>query len=629
MKIVDNKKCVCNVLLPETPTPREVFSAEELTCYIEKITGVKPEFCSNAENRIIIGEPCRNKYAKELLSQEEFEKLVPGPEGFIILAKGNTLLLAGSSKNEGEKERGTVYAVYELLERYFGCSLCAYSHPDVNAGEYVPCADTLEVPDTMYVKEACDVSYRAGIVEYNDSAGNPEHGLNKAFISWLSKNRYNRIVTWESIYEAYKENGILDEIRRRGINLTVGHHQSIELFMPHYGNKYFSEHYYETHPEFYKLKEDGTRFGWNPEKPDYTGQFVLCARNRECIETFAKNIVTWLDLNYDVDIVNVWPNDGIADGCYCEECKKYSKVQNYTYFVNEVAKLVAKQKPNIKIDQCAYVDLSYCETESISSSLLVECTTWFNEGLRHAGKPDGSCLTGTIYENAILDWKKAGAAVAYYDYFMGIYASVQKWMPIADEFQAICKRFVEKGILGLGTQIEPFNMWNNILNFYAFGRTAYDTRLTLCDNIDLFTRIFGKAAPYIKEILLYGEEVLDGNEIIYKSGEYLIKNIDAERVYALYEKALEKAENAFFRNNVRLMRMVFRYSDLEVKSEKHDTEATRVTKAKDTTGELTYMLNHYDSYNEGRGNVTGYGISIPLAVKSDAVFTPDKWYLFE
>lgn len=629
MKIIDNKEAVCGIILPENPTPREKFAAEELIFYFEKMSGVKLEITDKHKNKIIIGDPSRNSFAKNLLSESEFDENVPGPEGFIILAEGNTLLLAGSSKNQGEKERGTLYAVYELLERYLGCSLSAYSHPDADAGEFVPCLDNIEIPDTKYIKSSADVSYRAGIVEYSDSAGNPEHGLNVPFISWLAKNRYNRIVTWESIYEAYKENGMLDEIIKRGINLTVGHHQSIELFMPHYGNKYFSEKYYETHPEYYKLMEDGTRFGWNPDKPDYTGQFVLCAKNQACIRTFAENIIAWLDKNPYVDIVNVWPNDGMADGCKCAECSRFTKVQNYTYFVDEVSKIVAKAKPHVKIDQCAYVDLSICETDRISSSVIIECATWFKDGLRKVGKPDGTCLNGTIYEDAILEWKNAGAKVAYYDYFMGIFASVQKWMPMADEMQAICRRFVEKGILGLGTQIEPFNMWNNIVNFLCFGRTAYDTNLSLSDNLDIFTRIFGNAAPVIKEIVLYGEEVLDGNEIIYRSGEYLIKNIDRQRVYALYEKALKMAETKRAKNNVKLMRMVFRYSDLEVNNEKHDNEAIKITKAKDPTGELTYLYDNYDSFNEGKGNVTGYGISIPLAIRSDVMFEPDYWSVIE
>ena len=48
---------------------------------------------------------------------------------------------------------------------------------------------------------------------------------------------------------------------------------------------------------------------------------------------------------------------------------------------------------------------------------------------------------------------------------------------------------------------------------------------------------------------------------------YLMKHIDKKRIYALYDEALGAAETALFRNNIRLMRMAFRYSDLETQQE--------------------------------------------------------------
>ena len=43
MKIIDNKKALCGIVLPQNPTPRELFAAEELINYFEKISGVKIE----------------------------------------------------------------------------------------------------------------------------------------------------------------------------------------------------------------------------------------------------------------------------------------------------------------------------------------------------------------------------------------------------------------------------------------------------------------------------------------------------------------------------------------------------------------------------------------------------------
>ena len=99
MKIIENGRVICGIIMPENPTPREKFAASELISYIEKISGAKLEITDRYENKIIIGEPDKNPYARALLAQEEFEALIPGPEGFMIYAKGNSLLLAGSSKN--------------------------------------------------------------------------------------------------------------------------------------------------------------------------------------------------------------------------------------------------------------------------------------------------------------------------------------------------------------------------------------------------------------------------------------------------------------------------------------------------------------------------------------------------
>ena len=626
MIIAEKGKAVCGIVLPENPTPREVFAADELIAYVERISGARLEITDTYPNKILIGEPKKNPYAAAMLTQEEFDALVPGPEGFLILAQGENLLLAGSSKNPAEKERGTVYSVYAFLEQFLGCSLSAFSKAGVDAGEYIPQMRDITVADTKYVKACADLPYRTAIVQYDAWAANPNHELTIPFLDWLCKNRYNRILTWSSIYEEFKKNGILNEAIKRGLAFSVGHHEAIRLFLPHEGNAYFPEKYYETHPEFYKLQEDGTRHFMKPGA--FGGQFILCGRNEEGIQTFADNVLIWLDQNPEVDIVTLWPNDGRAVGCQCPECLKHTKTANYTYFVDEVSKLVSAKKPHVKLDQIAYVDIVQCESEKISSSVLIDESTWFtNPGLRTVGKPDGSCLAGTVYEDCLLSWKKAGAEVVYYDYFMGNYGAMQRWMPIADEMQAICKRFIEKGILGLGTQIECFNMWNNIFNFYAYGRTAYDTALSLEDNLDSFGRIFGSAAPMVKEIIRMGEAVIDGQRNIQFSSEYLIQNIDKEKVYALYDAALEAAESKRARNNVRLMRMVFRYSDLEVNSPKLDVPGpSTISKAADETGEIWYINETFGSYlteNEG------YGIAFAVKKRSDAVYQPDHWYAFE
>lgn len=624
MIIVEKEISLCGIVLPTQPSPRELFAAQELIKYVEKISGAKLKISNQYENKILIGEPDRNSVSAAVMLQSKFEELVPGPEGFLIDVSEHTLLLAGSSKHPGEQERGTLYAVYEFLERFLGCSFAAYSKGDVEAGEFIPRMSDIAIPSGRYIKCRADVEYRTAIVQYGPWVGNPDHALNERFIGWLAKNRFNRILTWAGVYEGYKKNGMLEEAKKRGIMFSVGHHEAITMLLPHEGNDYFPEHYAQTHPEYYKLLDDGTRYV--VKDGDYNGQLILCMRNEELIDQMAENILKWSAENPQVDVIALWPYDGRNEQCCCERCRQYSKSANYSYFVTQIEKQVWKKRPGIRIDRISYLDITECEDIGLSPNVIVDKSVWHAK-LRTIGKPDGSCLAGTEFEENILSWKRAGATVVYYDYLMGIYSCRQKWMPAADEMQAVCRRFCEKGIYGLGTQLEAFHLWNHIFNFYTYGRTAFDTMLSMEDNLERFSIIFGKGAAYIKEIIRIGEEVLDGQVVISEASTYLMEHIDKLQIYELYEIALQEADDAFSRNNIRLMRMVFRYSDLEVCRQQFvsDGIGEKWTDSSQSA-ELWYMRQNFDSFVSRQ---EGYGIAIPVDEQSDAVFSPNYWYHFE
>lgn len=630
-----HSKSQVQIVLPSAATLREEFAASEISKYFSGIFGISSSTLTTAPDGaadavFVIGGPERNAYAKKYISEADFKERVPGPEGFLIQSLDCcTVLIAGSSWNEGECERGTVYAVYEFLERFLGCSLSAYSNPGFDAGEYIPRLNDVSLDGIYYAKPRADLPYRTAIVQYSNKAA-PEFAdskLNVPFFDWLVKNRYNRILTWASIYEVYKETGMVREAERRGIRFSVGHHESSRLFLPAEGNKYFSEHYYKTHPEYYKLLENGERFYNNT----HTGQWVYCSRNGGAIKELAKNISLWLAENPTVDVIALWPNDGVSDQCCCPACKPFSKTENYCYFANEVIKLVKKSCPHIKFDMLVYVDLWECPKGlRLDSSVIIDESTWCKEGLRTVGKPDGSCINGTSYEQNLMKWKEAGAEVVYYDYYMGGYGLRQRWIPMSDEIQQIWQNFIEKGISGAGTQIECFNLWNHLFNFCCFGRTGYDTRLSLEDNLNVIKRLFGEGGDEICEIVMTLEDVLNGQARVNDCGHYLMEHVNKEEIYTKFEKAISLAKTQRARNNIRLLRMVFRYSDLETReplaSPLNEEFNVIETGYDDPTGELGAMSD-FDSF---RNNDPGFAITIPLKSKNHGKYrSDDKWYCFE
>lgn len=627
--MIISKKTKVNIIIPSGATTRESFAADELKLFLGKISGCFADIVEDSVqvsgNKIIIAGPSRNRYTSEYIDSAAFDKLLPGPEGIFIKSYGDdAIVIAGSSETHLDCERGTIYAVYEFLERYFDVSFAQYSGKDINSINDISTTDTVDLTDIYYVKGKADLSYRTAIVQYGDRQGNPNHELNIPFLNWLIRNRYNRILTWSGIYEGYRKNGMVDEAQKRGIRFSVGHHAASKMFLPPNGNEYFSEKYYKTHPEYYKLTKEGTYFYTDK----FFGQWILCSRNNELIEEISKNIISWIKQNPMVDIIAFWPQDGRDDQCQCDECSKYSKVSNYTYFLNAVAKRVGKVCPNIKIDLLAYVDLwNPPENLKLESNLIVEEATWHDTGLRKGGAKDGSAIIGTIFDDTLLRWKALGADVVFYDYYMAVYPARNRLVPLADEIQALSKYYAKKGIMGSGTQIECFNMWNHLFNFYCFGRTMYDTALSMEDNLERFIKIFGDGGKYISKIIKTLEDFTDNQTDLEHLALYIMENIDKNEIYMLYDKALDAAKEPYQRNNVRMMRMAFRYTDIECYEVILDdiVKYFQLRPYPDKTGEL-YFMSKYDSFLH---NDPGYGITIPVDCEKKDTFIPDKWYMFE
>lgn len=604
------------IVLPKIPLKTERFAAEELLRYLNLSLGVKPKISEKKEKdacHFIIGGPARNNEALPFIDNQHFSAEVTGPEGLYIDISENGTLLAGSQDNDGYN-RGTLYAVYEFLERYVGCCFGAYSKEGVAAGEIVPQHTKLLLQPEKYCKKAADLPYRTAIVQYNCWVGNADHALNPAFFSWLAKNRYNRILTWVGIYEQYKKLGLLPELEKRGIRLSVGHHQSVSTWLPPYGNELFTKQYAKENPEFYRLKADGTRFTLK-DANDYGGQLIFCNRNSALIDEVAKNVNEWIAQNPLVDTIAFWPNDGVSPQCCCEACSGHSKTENYLYFENELAMRISAVHPKIKLDVLIYVDLWECpENITLCDAIQIDESTWAADALRSCGKPDGSCVIGTKFEKNLLDYRKKCKNTVFYEYYMGNYGNKQKVMPSADELQSLYQHYKKVGISGSGTQLECFNIWNNLLNFYCFARTAYDTSLSLSHQMAAICRLFGTGGRHIAKIFNIYEQTMDGQVPITDSGVFFAHNIDKKSVYDLFERALGEADSETAKNNVRLLRMAFRYTDISTPENEQEDNSTYAA-------ELDYMFTHFNSYLTGGG----YGIAIPDRTKTDAV-CDDIWY---
>lgn len=620
MDIVFNHTAVASIILPEMPTAREIFAAKELKKYLQAITGaelpIAPQGASAAGNLILIGGPRRNHLVAKHIPTAQFDALVPGPEGFLIrTADQRTLILAGSEATAEDLQRGTLYAVYEFLERCLGCSFVAYGKPGSGIGEFVPVSHDVSLAAVDVAMERASLPYRTAIVQFDGcDQGNAtaDHPLAPSLVDWLAKNRMNRLLLSMESYRLFQRNGVLREIEDRGLSLTVGHHDSGTFFLPPQGNEHFPERYFDTHPEYYKLLPDGSRY---LAKTKWHGQLVFDLRNRQCVQAIAGNIIRWLNDNPSVDAVTLWPNDDTELQCTCAECSKHTKMSNYAWFVNEIALLVSKAHPRAKIDMLVYQDLwEPPQGVAISSAVIVDISTWGPGNiLRRFGRGDGSNLIGTGVEQNAREWSRIAGGMVYYDYYMTNFGSQQVYCPMADEIAAIHGDFVAKGYCnGAGTQIECYNLWNYLFNFYMHGRKSYDIALTTEQILTRFTRIFGAGGPYIAQYLRYVEAFSEGQGLTgTECAAWFAANVDKARVYALFEEAYAAQPEGVLRNNIRMLRMAFRYSDLHSGSPGCE--------------ELQFLSTTFGGYWHAEGQ-QGYGIAI--CDKPGNAPVQDKWYAF-
>ena len=109
----------------------------------------------------------------------------------------------------------------------------------------------------------------------------------------------------------------------------------------------------------------------------------------------------------------------------------------------------------------------------------------------------------------------------------------------------------------------------------------------------------------------------------------MMEHVNKEEVYNLFDRALDAAKEPFFRNNIRLMRMVFRYSDLEISfRNEYNPEGLYAGIYSDTVddkGELWYIKEHFDIFIS---NQEGVGAAFPLK-KEKKGFCVNKYYNFE
>jgi len=299
------------IVLPSKASPSQKYAAEELRDFTERMTGVKLPIATDAaplpEKAILLGE---TKYTERLAGRIAPGAPKRGADGFRLVARPPHLLVVGSP------ERGTLYGVYEILERFGGCrwysSLC----------EKVPRLDRFAVPADLDDTQVPAFEMREPFFWDVESNG--------AFAARLRANQRQ----WWSRDEKYGGNPF-----RFGGGLINCH--TFDVLVP-------PDKYFDSHPEYFSFV-DGRRL----KRPSQ-----LCLTNPDVLRIVTSNVLARIRSDPRAKFYGVSQNDN-PNYCRCPKCaavdeEEGSHAGTVVRFVNAVAEAVEKEFPNAIIETLAY-----------------------------------------------------------------------------------------------------------------------------------------------------------------------------------------------------------------------------------------------------------------------------------
>jgi hypothetical protein len=476
------------IVLPEEPTRVERFAASELQHYLQLMTEAQLPISHSASGpSVLVGRTLAKRHGVSLT------KARVGWDGFVMKTDGEHLILAGRN------QRGTLYAVYALLEkqgvRWYAPNFEFYE--GAKGGEKIPSRQSLRV-ESMDRVESPDYKYRKKYVE--EGWTHTSENMVK-LIDWMAKTRMNVFVhptdyrnqgrvVWDEVRDQ-----LTPELEKRGMILEVGGH-GYQNYLP-------AEEYFDEHPKWFAIKNGERTRDEN---------WVFNTANEEALDELTANVIDYLRAHPEIDIFDLWPPDGVRWSQDPQSLAQGSPDDRQAVVTNHVAKAVKEKIPGVKIEFIAYSASQHPpEKQKISAeNTLMD----FADYSRSYAYPiwDHRHPENAKFDNALKDWAQSDAfqgEISYYTYYRKyIWRSLPVVFPrlIQEEMQY----YRQLGVVGLGSYSEPGDWFTYELNHYAIAKLSWDKDLNINRlTQDYVQKRFGPAAaPYLNRYFWLIEETV-------------------------------------------------------------------------------------------------------------------------
>lgn len=314
LPLAKDRQTAYSIVVADDAIPAEQTAARQLQQYLQEVTGaqfpLQAEAAANANQpQILVGSGSR---AKALLGALNWKTL--GSDGIIIKTVGDTLILAGG------RPRGTLYAVFEFLEKQAGCRWWTPTE------KTIPHKATLEVPpqDTVYIPA---FKYREYFTAYVQT--------DPVFATVMRQNGHHQTQKpeWGGHY-----------------NLLGFTHTFSKLLPP--------EKYFKEHPEWYSDPENGHKPCTAASKMPGAQHTQIALSNPEVVEELSKQALLWIKANPDAGYISISQNDS---GNFCatpESLALFKQEGSWSgpliHFVNQVAERIEREYPGFMVETLAY-----------------------------------------------------------------------------------------------------------------------------------------------------------------------------------------------------------------------------------------------------------------------------------
>lgn len=308
-----------SIAVAAQPTAAESFAAQELAEFLKKATGATFPVVKEADLKggkaLYVGQT-------EFARQQKIDFTALKAEEWVIRDADGSMILSGG------RPRGTLYGVYEFLEKVVGVRFLS------NNNEFIPAKQELSIPGDLKI-QAMPTFQRREIFMLGGGGGQGQ---------------------WPLFQVRRKLNGNNNEDPRYGFNLRIGSPRFTHTHQD------YTQNFPADHPEYFALLENGGRAANGSD-----GQ--VCLTNAEVRSLFVAKLREYIKQDRQAvlaagkgepppTIYSLELNDN-SHKCVCPGCmalaRKYGAYSGVVIdFTNAIAENIAKDYPEIVIKQAAY-----------------------------------------------------------------------------------------------------------------------------------------------------------------------------------------------------------------------------------------------------------------------------------